>query len=108
MIHEKLLSHSSSQDIFHLLWNLKTHYYVHKILLLDPTLSQTCLVHIIILYFFMLHFNVILPSVTRSSRWSLLFRFLHKYFMCISCFSTPHPSYSSQFNHPKKKIKQVV
>jgi hypothetical protein len=33
-------SHSASQEIPHLLWNLKAHYCVHNSLLLVPILSQ--------------------------------------------------------------------
>jgi hypothetical protein len=37
---EEADSHSSSQEIFHLLWKKKIHYHVHKSLPLNPILSQ--------------------------------------------------------------------
>lgn len=64
------MSHSGTQEISHLLWNLNTHYHVHKSLVMDLTLSQMSSSH-----FINVHFNAILPSVPRSSKRSLPFRF---------------------------------
>jgi hypothetical protein len=51
-----------------LAWNPKVHYRVHKSLSLDPTLSKMDPVHNLIPYFFKTHFNIILPSMSMSSK----------------------------------------
>jgi hypothetical protein len=45
-------SHSASQEISCLSWNLKVHYRVHKILALAPILSQMNSIHTLISYLF--------------------------------------------------------
>jgi len=68
--------HSASQEIPCLLWNLKVHSYVHKSWPLVPILRQIqSTASTLFLY---IHSNIILPSTPRSSKWSLLFRFLTK------------------------------
>jgi len=47
------------------------YYRVHKNQPLDPILNKFIPVHIPTPY----HFNIILPSMPRSSKWSLCFRF---------------------------------
>jgi len=51
-------SSSTSQECLCILWNLKVHYHVDK-------------------YVPLVHFNIILPSVPRSSEWYLYFMFPH-------------------------------
>jgi len=41
-------------------------------------------------YVFKTHFNIILPSIPRSSKWSPSFRFIHQ---------SPHPFLPPWFNH---------
>jgi hypothetical protein len=55
-------SHSSSQEIPHLLWNPKVHYRVHNSPTLVPNLSQLHPVHIFPPYFPKIHFNIIIPT----------------------------------------------
>jgi hypothetical protein len=55
--------------------NLKFHYRVHC----SPTLSQTNPFHIVPFHFLKVQFNVIVPSLSRSSKWSLFFRFLYHF-----------------------------
>jgi hypothetical protein len=52
-------SRSASQSIFHLLWNPKIHYRVHKSKPLDPVMSQKNPAHILKPYSFKIHFNII-------------------------------------------------
>jgi hypothetical protein len=58
--------YSASQEISCLLRNKKSHSDFHKSPLLVPVLSHMNLVHALILYFFKIHLNIILPSKSRS------------------------------------------
>ena len=52
---------------------------------------------------FHIHFNIILPSTTRSCMWSLSFRFPFKTYIRLFSPHTchmPRPSESSRFDHP--------
>jgi len=53
-----------------ILWNNKVHYCVQNSLLLVPVLSQANPVHNLTIHFFKLSFNIILPSMLRSPKWS--------------------------------------
>jgi hypothetical protein len=55
------------------LCNPKVHYRVHTSAPLDPILSQLKPVHLIDPCFPKVHLNVILPTMPRSSQWSLAF-----------------------------------
>jgi hypothetical protein len=50
------------------LWNLKVHYYVYRSQRLAPILSLDVSTHKPTLYLFMIHFNIILQSMPRSSK----------------------------------------
>lgn len=67
--------------------NPKVHNCIHKILPFAPLISQINPVHALLLYLLHNHLNIILPSLPRSSRQTLSFRFPHQ----ISCryFSSP-------------------
>jgi hypothetical protein len=52
-------------------------YSFHKNHLLITILSHTNLFHALSSYFFHIHFNTILPSAPRSSKWFLSLRFSH-------------------------------
>jgi len=99
-----LRSHySPSQEISHLLWNLKVHYHVHKNLLLTHILSQMNPVHMLPPYFHKFHSDII-PSTPRSSKWSHRFTFYNQNTVCISplyhaCYMF-HPSHPPSFDHP--------
>jgi len=95
---------SLRQQIPHLSWNPKVHYHLHKSPPLVPILSQKHPVHIFPHYFPKIYSNIILPSILRSSEWSLPFRFSNKNIVCTShrshaCY-IPCPSHPPWFNHP--------
>jgi len=67
-------SHSAIQEIPHILWNTKVHYLTYKesatVFYLETDKSSPQLP-----YFSKIHSNFTLPSMPRSSKWSLPFRF---------------------------------
>jgi hypothetical protein len=68
-------SHSASQEITCLKWKPGFHYCVQKSPLHIPILRQVNPVHIVTPYLFKINFNIILPSVSRSSKQSRPFSF---------------------------------
>jgi hypothetical protein len=89
-------SHLASQNIPRLLWNPKSHYRVQKAS--QWSLSIGRWIQSTPSHFFMIHFNIILPSTCRSSKLSLPFRFPTKIF-CIDFSSVPRIIHSSPFGH---------
>jgi len=69
---------SASQEIPLVLCNPKVHYSVHNRPPLVPVLSQMNPVHILSLYFYNIHSNVILPSTPTASERCLSFRCSNK------------------------------
>jgi hypothetical protein len=69
-------SHSAHQEIPCPLQDLKVHYHIHKSLQMAPLLGLMNPVQTLPLYFFIIHFNIILPSMPRLPKWSLPLHFL--------------------------------
>jgi len=80
----EVYSHPASQEIPRLLWNQKVHYSVPKSPPLASIQRQMNPVHIFPPYFPKIHSNIILPFTTRSSEWSLPFRFSKHNTVCLS------------------------
>ena len=90
------------KEISHILWNRKVYYRVYKCPLQVPTLSQINPVHVLPSHLNN-NFNIILPLMHASSKWSLSLRFPHQN----PLYTTPRPhtrymlrpSHSSRFDH---------
>jgi len=70
-------------------------------------ISQIYPVHILTSYFSNIHFNIVLPSTPRFSKWSLSFGFLHQNTVRISSpLQLPHsrPSHPPWFYYPKNLL----
>jgi hypothetical protein len=95
---------SASQEISRVLWNPKV-YYLIQTPTTRPYLRQIDPIHIPTAHFLNIHLNIILPSTPGSSKWSISLRFPHQNPAYVSPPYMLHacPSYSSRFNHPKKK-----
>jgi hypothetical protein len=72
-------SSSASREIPCVVWNPNFHCHVHNILLLVTVLSQISLVHAFSpSHFFKIHFNIIVQSTPRCSKWSFSNQFPHQ------------------------------
>jgi len=94
----------ANEGITHLLWNQKVHHCVHKSPPMAPTLSQMTPVHNFSSLFSKIHSSITLPSMPKSSKWSLPFTFSDQNFVCTShlCseWSMHCPYHSLWFDHP--------
>jgi hypothetical protein len=94
----------ASQEFPQLLWNPKIYYHVQKSLSSVPILCQMNLIHTSKSYVPKIHFNIVLSSMPRSSKWSLPFRLSNQNFVRIShlahaSFDMLHSSYpTTSFN----------
>ena len=95
---------SASQKFTRILWNPKAHYIIHECPPPVHILRQLDSFHTPTPYFLYSHLNIILPSTSGSSKWSLSFRFPHQNLVCTSpllyTHYMPFPSHSSRFYHP--------
>jgi hypothetical protein len=69
---------AGSQEIPHILWNLKVHYHIHKCLLPVSILSHLNPVHTPTSYFLKINLNIILSSRPGSPQWSPPLRCPHQ------------------------------
>jgi len=90
------ISHVASQETSIVMWNPKVYYRVHMGPPLDPILSQINPFHTFPLAtLFLLRSIAVIPFISRSSEWYLLFRFANQNAIWIShimleCYSPNH------------------
>ena len=73
-----------SQEISRTLWNAMVHYVIHNRLPRVRILSQINPIHTSASKFLKIHFNIILKSTPRSSKWSFTLEFPRPNPVCTS------------------------
>jgi hypothetical protein len=86
---DKLIVTQLVKKLPHILWKSMVYHHVHKNLPLVSVLSHMHPFHILPTYFPKIHFNIILPSLSRCSEWSLPFQVFPWKF----CMHFSSPSY---------------
>jgi hypothetical protein len=90
---------ASIQELTKILWNPKVHYRVHKSPPLVPILIHINPVHTTPSYLSKIYFNIVHPTTSWSSTWSLSFWLSHQYPICIPL--RPHSCYMPcPYHHP--------
>jgi hypothetical protein len=74
---------AATQELLSILWNPKVHNRVYKIPPLVPILKQIDPVHTNLSCLSKIHFNIVHPSKSWFSQWSLSFWLSHQYPVCI-------------------------
>lgn len=69
---------SANQEISRILWSRKVHYRFHKSSPPVPILSQIIPAYVLPTFFLKIHFNIVFPSVSWSSKRFVSFRFPHQ------------------------------
>jgi hypothetical protein len=76
---------AATRELPSILWNPEVHHRIHISPPPVPILGQIDPIHTISSYFSKIHFNIVHPSTSWSSQWSLSFWLSHQYPICILC-----------------------
>jgi hypothetical protein len=79
---------AATRELPSILWNPEVHHRIHISPPTVPILSQIDPIHTIPSYLSKIHFNIVHPSTSWSSQWSLSFWLSHQYPICIPLLAT--------------------
>jgi len=97
-LHWKVDGSSPGQGIPRLVCNPKNYYVILKTCHCDRIPNQVNPLPTLPHHYCKIHFSIILPSLLRSSTWSLPLKFAEKYFILTSHLS--HACYTPRQTHP--------